>query len=408
MSFRSLLYRRVKQGRYTIPAGVGLACLLAILFFWERSISDTYFGGVDLEQDPSSSSDSKENFKPVFDISKKIAYISRHDGATSDFKYMAEHLQLENVDYFDSAEAFDVLATAEEYKEQVASGEVEKFCSFYDAIFISDKLVDGWPFIMDGEQPCQNVLFIVTNRFDVGFRLDGGYNAYVRDFNYSLNRDDEYRAKIIVNNAFEVPYMKSRGVDTPNYHPLIRPFGYNSVPVQEVNAEDIGVSCLIIGRVDQDRFLMNNLVREHTNHSCKVLEARYGGPKTLSLYQSIVVHLPYQVSIMKMWENLSYGVLMIVPSPKFLTQICAEHECTEVTDAFETKKVVGADSWYEYLDFYLPDWKKCFLTFDSWEELDKILTERNYIHNINYCRNKMEDRRELDLQLWKEVLLDLQ
>lgn len=404
MPLSSFVYRRFKQRRYGFLVGIGLVCLLAILFICQRTIGVEYFSDIE----PSSSFDSEEELTPVFDVSKKIAYISRHLGTTVDFKYMAKHLQLENVDYYDSAEAFEMIEPPEKYREQVTSGEVEKFCSTYDAIFISDKLADGWPFIMDGEQPCRNIFFIVTNRFDVTVLKDNGHDAYVRDFNHSLNRDDEYRAKIIVNNAFEVPYMVDRGVDNPDYQPLIRPFGFNSVSTQKVNDEDIDVPCLIIGRVDQDRFLMNDLVRQYTSHECKVLELYYGGPRTLSLYQSIVVHLPYQVSIMKMWENLAYGVLMAVPSPEFFNKICSENKCTQVDDAFETKKVLGEETWYKYIDFYLPEWEKCFITFDSWEELDKVLAEKKYMENINHCRNKMEDLRELSLQSWKEVLLNLQ
>lgn len=404
MSLSSFVYRRVKQRRYGSLLGIGLVCLLAISFVCKHIISVGYFNDIE----PSSSFDSEDTLTPVFDVSKRIAYISRHSGTTVDFKYMAEHLQLENVDYYDASEAFEVFAPAKDYREQVTSGEVEKFCMTYDAIFISDKLADGWPFIMDGEQPCQNIFFIVTNRFDVAAPEGDGYDAYIKDFNHSLNRDDEYRAKIIVNNAFEVPYMIDRGVDNPDYQPLIRPFGFNSVSAQKVNVEDNEVPCMIIGRVDQDKILMNDLVRQYTNHECKVFKKHYGGPRTLSLYQSIVVHLPYQVSIMKMWENLAYGVLMAVPSPEFFNKICAENKCTEVKDAFETKKVVGEEIWYKYLDFYLPEWEKCFIKFDSWEELDTILTEKKYMQNINHCRDKMEDLRELGLQSWKEVLLNLQ
>ncbi|QLQ82235.1 hypothetical protein HG537_0G04900 [Torulaspora globosa] len=342
-----------------------------------------------------------------FDVARKIAYVSRHIGTTVDFQYMAKHLQLENVDYYDASKYYEFQASAKEYRSIVDDGTVEKICSTHDLVFVSDSLADGWPFIMDGKQKCKNVVFVITNRFDIG-AVGDDKEAFIRDFNYSLNRDDEYRAKIVVNNLFEVPYLESRDVHVPEYHPLIRPFGYNSVDAKELNEDDDDFSCLIISRVTQDEYLMSELVAKHTSHHCKVLPTHYGGPKTLSKYESIVVHLPYQVSVMKMWENLAYGVLMIIPSPDFFTQICTENHCAEVRDAMQPKEVFGEATWSNYLDFFLPDWEKCFIQYNSWEQLDDILTKKDYLKDINHCRNKMEDLRELGLQSWKEFLVKLQ
>lgn len=342
-----------------------------------------------------------------FNVARKIAYVSRHIGTKTDFQYMENHLQLENVDYYDSSKYFGFQSTIEEYKSIIYDGTVEEICSKHDAVFVSDSLADGWPFIMDGEQHCKNVVFVITNRFDYGARKEDK-ELFARDFNHSLNRDDEYRAKIIVNNLFEVPYLAEKGVDIPDYHPLIRPFGYNSVPMQTLSKDDDDFSCLIIARVTQDEVLMRDLVAEHTSHHCKVLPAHYGGPKTLSEYRSIVVHLPYQVSIMKMWENLAYGVQMVIPSPHFFTEICEKNTCNEIKDVVQSKKIFGEEDWSNYVDFYLPGWEKCFIQYRNWDELDDILTRKDYLKDVNFCRNKMEELRELNLQSWKDFLFRLQ
>ncbi|CCE93847.1 uncharacterized protein TDEL_0G04800 [Torulaspora delbrueckii] len=392
-----MIYNLMLNKKYGIVLTVGLIWVLVGVFFlhnrgknassgiWEETID---INGV---------------LGPKFDVTKRIAYISGHIGTTTDFKYMAQHLLLENVDYYDSRDFFDYLSSRDGYRSIVIDGTVEEICSTHDAIFISDSLADGWPFIMDGKQPCKNVVFVTTNRFDCGVH-EGDREVFYQDFNYSLNRNDEYRARVIANNRFEVPYMRSKGIDVPDYHPVIRPFGYTSVQAIEIDPNDVNAACLIIGRVPQDEILMNNLVDQHTTHKCKVVPYHYGGPKTLEKYESVVVHLPYQVSIMKMWENLAYGVLMLVPSPEFFTQICTENVCQQDHDAMEPKRVIGEEHWSEYLDFYLPGWGECFIQYNSWEELDNILTSKDYLKNVNTCRNKMEDLRELNLQLWKKLL----
>lgn len=341
--------------------------------------------------------------KAAFNVAMKYAYISRHIGTTTDFKYMADNLQLENVEYFDSNKWFGFKTSKHDYEKVIRDKIRDKICAEFDAIFISDSLADGWGFIMGEEPKCKNVVFVTTNRFDIGVQ-EHERKTFYDDFNRALNRKDEFRAQVLPNNLFEVPFMENRGVKVPKEAtgPLIRPFGYTTIEAQKErkNREP----CLIIARVDQDRTLMHNLVLEHTAFDCKVLEGHYGGPRTLSEYNSIVVHLPYQVSIMKMWENLAYGTLMAIPSPKFFSEICSEHNCGQTGDVFETKNVIGKEKWADFVDFYLPGWEKCFLQFDNWEHLKEILEKREYEDSVNFCRDKMVDMREKNLKEWKDFL----
>ncbi len=46
----------------------------------------------------------------------------------------------------------------------------------------------------------------------------------------------------------------------------------------------------------------------------------YGGPTKLAQYKAFIT-LPYQVSTMKMYENLAAGVVTFVPSPAYLKSI---------------------------------------------------------------------------------------
>lgn len=383
--------------KYNILLAVFLVWGVGALFYYLSQRKNEYSEALKGKMDV------KGAVSPRFDISKRIAYVSRHIGTTTDFKYMADHLLLENVDYYDSSAWFAFVSTSDEYRSIVVDGTVEEICRTHDAVFISDSLADGWPFIMDGKQPCKNVVFVTTNRFDYGvLPVDRG--AFYRDFNHSLNRDDEYRGRIIANNPFEIPYVESKGVEVPDYHPVIRPFGYNSVDAIDIDPAEADAACLIISRVPQDEVLLNDLVQEQTSHKCKLLPYHYGGPKTLSHYRSVVVHLPYQVSIMKMWENVAYGVLMLIPSPTFFSQICYDNFCPQGDDVFATKDIFGDEHWSEYVDFYLPGWEECFLQFDSWKHLDTILTERAYLKNVNTCRDKMEILRESNLHSWKKLL----
>ncbi len=61
-------------------------------------------------------------------------------------------------------------------------------------------------------------------------------------------------------------------------------------------------------------------VDELTNNrhmSVKVLEHDYGGPATLAKYKAYI-EFPYQVSTMKFYENIAHGVVILVPTARFL------------------------------------------------------------------------------------------
>lgn len=342
--------------------------------------------------------------RPEFNVAQKVFYFSRHLGTTNDFKFMAEALQLERVTYADAGAHFGFRSDKNTYKSILDSGLVEKVCSEFDVIVISDSLADGWGFIMSGAPKCKNIVFVTTNRFDIGVR-DDEKEQYFADFNSALNRKDGYRARLIVNNPFEVEYYKHRTIDVPEDYRLIRPFGNSDIAVKSNNGKN--AACMILGRVEQDHTLLHNLVKEKTGIECLKFPEHYGGPRSLSQYDSIVVHLPYQVSIMKMWENLAYGVLMAIPSPKFYVELCNEHECRQQEDVKTAIDLIG-DEWFKYSEFYLPGWEKCLIQFENWDHLKSILETRDYQKNINLCRDMMLSLREQELRAWKEVLIELQ
>ncbi|CCE64220.1 hypothetical protein TPHA_0G00095 [Tetrapisispora phaffii CBS 4417] len=331
-------------------------------------------------------------------IGKKIAYVSRHPGTTQDFKYIEENLQLENVDYF--------LHYGISMAERVINETQARYiCSNYDTVVISDCLTDGWEFFRHDDLNCKNIVFVISNRYDVC--AGGDREGFQQNFTHALNRDDGYEATIVANNAFEIPYLKYKNIELKRDYPIIRPFGNTDIESQDIAIEEPDIPCLIIDRFVSNQNILKNNIKNELNYDCKILKSKYGGPKTLSKYNSIVVHLPYQVSIMKMWENIAYGVLMAVPTPEFYDKICSENACAEPEHLSDVKKVATDGNWSKYVDFYLPEFEKCFTQFGSWKELGMILKTESYKNNINHCRNLMEDKRHASLKQWKELLKNL-
>lgn len=89
-----MIYNLMLNKKYGIVLTVGLIwVLVGVFFLHNRDVESSRI----LEE----TIDTNGTPGPKFDVTKRIAYISRHVGTTTDFQYMAKHLLLENVDYYD-------------------------------------------------------------------------------------------------------------------------------------------------------------------------------------------------------------------------------------------------------------------------------------------------------------------
>ncbi|CCE63497.1 hypothetical protein TPHA_0F00100 [Tetrapisispora phaffii CBS 4417] len=343
------------------------------------------------------------NFKTVHEEpelrynEKRVTFVSRHPGTKKDFGFLVDFLELKNVTYYTK-----LIEPKGESPYILTNEEADEICETSDYIFVTDCLTDGWNFIRDRKSKCKNLHFIVSQRADFCAKKEDK-NKFLKDLDFSLNREDEFRTNLIPNNIFEVPYAKFKGVNITAEYPVIRPFGYTDMEAKTIDNEEKNPPCLIAGRVKQDTDYLFKSVQEHTGYTCKKLPELYGGPKTLSQYNSIIVHLPHQVSVMKMWENIAHGVLIAIPSPSFLDVVCEGRLCNDIGDLNFSKKL-DKKNWAKYCDFYNdPKFSNCFIQYESWEELKQLLESRSYLEHINECRDIMQDRRLESLRSWRKI-----
>lgn len=80
-----------------------------------------------------------------------------------------------------------------------------------------------------------------------------------------------------------------------------------------------------------------------------------------------ILHLPYQVNIQSLWENLGYNIVYFIPSARFLRELietCAWYYWEE-----KTKGVNLLSKSIELSEWYAGDLCQCFEYFDNWAEL---------------------------------------
>jgi hypothetical protein len=84
------------------------------------------------------------------------------------------------------------------------------------------------------------------------------------------------------------------------------------------------------------------------------------------------VHIPYQVSEMKMNENMAEGAVTLIPSAQFMKTLSHEvPDLREPIDAENNHQLNANESWTDFVEFYTPRYRDYFYTFDSWEELKR-------------------------------------
>ena len=129
-----------------------------------------------------------------------------------------------------------------------------------------------------------------------------------------------------------------------------------------------------------------------------------------------VIHLPYNVSTMSIFQQTAGNIPVWVPSPRLLQELWSnQNEPNEVSwtvFAEGTEKGASpldnprkqADKWVSKADFYNNDTMKCILTFDSIDDLaEKILTV-DYNALIKESEENARNHRLEIVSSWERLL----
>ncbi|KAJ3074505.1 hypothetical protein HDU98_011095 [Podochytrium sp. JEL0797] len=183
----------------------------------------------------------------------------------------------------------------------------------------------------------------------------------------------------IANNNFERAYIEYRlGIKLP-FIRVLRPLG---VVGNEQNYEyppDLPPPSLdTLLALNHSHTKVFHLLDEYTMPLLVVPNehARYGGPATLRQFKAFL-EFPYQVSTMKLYENLAAGVVMVVPAPQLLEEIWknGNHKVFYFMQVLHSlppsphPHIPGFPAWSAHMDYYSPTFAPYIYYFKSFEEL---------------------------------------
>ena len=246
--------------------------------------------------------------KSLYSNGKKILYISRHGGTISNFCYVATNLGF-NITVLKPIYFYKRKPNCY-YTRNKCKYFVKSKCSEFDYIIISDIIPDSYIFLIN---KCDTKIILeITNRFDYGVP------KFEKNLYYKTISKAKKRKNIIFieNNPFEIYYLCDKNIFIQNYY-LIRPIGVS--PISKINKKEIFLNKVAVINNGKQGKILGPILKK-LNISFNILEGKYGGPLTLTNYKAII-HIPYQVSVMKMMENFRYGIPMIIPTERLLREI---------------------------------------------------------------------------------------
>ena len=315
----------------------------------------------------------------------KILYISRHDGTIANFDYIAKHL------------GFNITLLRPDYKyggypecycKDKCSSFVKEKCYEFDYIIICDTIPDSFVFLIN---KCnKKIILEITNRFDFGIKDKNYYKIFAK----ALRNKNII---VVENNPFEVYNACEKNVFIKNYY-LIRPIGNPPNIVVKKEHDHYHDIVAVIDNIYQQtsKLLMKKL--NEIKLPYKILPHKYGGPLVLSTYKAIIM-LPYQVSVMKMMENLRYGVPMIIPSEKLLRELIKGNYSFAAPKLFKIKNGVK-----HYIEFYNDLFRDYFIYFDSFNDLHNIITNVDFKTLREKEKKFMKYYEQKAIKMWAEVL----
>jgi hypothetical protein len=138
-----------------------------------------------------------------------------------------------------------------------------------------------------------------------------------------------------------------------------------------------------------------------------------------------IVHIPYQISYMSIFEQYTSNIPLMFPTPEFLLNLYKNNYdvLKEVSwnglmnmssgsfinykkkyDPNDYKNINNIEHWLQYADFYDKDWMPHINYFNSFSKLNEMINDLNFIEISEKMKSFNETRKTEIYKMWENLI----
>ncbi|MBY0109990.1 MAG: hypothetical protein K2X90_02660 [Candidatus Babeliaceae bacterium] len=311
----------------------------------------------------------------------KILHLTFHKGCLNEFQRVAEIFDIELTSimvpdmpskWLDGQTTGNNIYNITHRYAQDAWDLHKVFFNQFDAIVTSDTGPLARIFLQNN---CKKPLIIwVCNRFDYGDQASAQGKFPDKEY-YELFKQATTNPliKIISYTPFEYFYAGRKGIHIGTYtiKPCTLPAEnlFESLVPRKINK----ASTFFIPPYHNDTHFMD-LSKKCSELGIENFRGRYNGPQDLKDFKGII-HIPYALSNLALFENIQYGLIYFIPSKKFVKKLAQ-------------KTNFWFQDWHmnslDYSEWYLEENAPLFVYFESWQDL------KNKVKTLDYEKKREE------------------
>lgn len=309
----------------------------------------------------------------------KLLHLSFHKGCINDIDFICKQLSIEcevlsHVLEWNTNKTIDTLAEPSNQHYNVTKERALKYWERYkdyfelfDCILTSDTAPLSRIFLQNNNWNKKLIIWI-CNRFDYCHQDQYCINFPDKEY-YELFRNalENPNVKIFGYTQFELEFCKKFNIFIKS--DVIKPSGgLSNIYLTQNEFIDLKDTWFIVPYHNETILmdLSTHLKKMGIKNECK----KYNGPVELLNYRGII-HIPYNLSNLALFEIFQLGLIYFIPSFDFLNQLSKNNNFW-----FANKDLAFKNHYL--IEWYNPEYCDLFIFFNNWNDLKEKLYNTNY------------------------------
>lgn len=321
---------KVSRATFRLVHFVFLLHLISLLF--------TFFYSFDKPNSKSKYSFVSDSRDTASKGKTRYALINRHEAVSRDFQYTAKMLKITISEF--NPESVTMYGQSHSVSNKLNILKLaDFFCSSFDVVVVSDTIPDARflferldrDYANEKSQRCgiKKIVLHMVSRFDFGVARNGVKDDWSEYVKLVARISQNYPTKVVwtANNMWfvilllrEARYIRkqiSKLKRADDWAPRVQLIRSHGIASPQSNGIIHNASNTLVTYKHPNIEKYAYLIKKYSRIQFKRLERNYGGPSVLAQYRALI-DFPYQPSTMSTYENLAFGVVILVPSYRFL------------------------------------------------------------------------------------------